>query len=73
LRENIKFLTITKIIEMLKEDGLPASRDSLYYWEKTGKISAFRRTPGNWRYILFKDYEELFNIIAMGGLGKKND
>ena len=72
MRENIKFLTLAKVIKMLQEDGLPASRDSLYYWEKTGKIPKFSRTPGGWRFIRLSEYEALFNAINQREL-IKND
>lgn len=67
-----KYLTLKDLRQALKEAGLPSTKGSILYWEKTGKLkcrrSSYSKTH-SWRLFTEKEIKEIVLAFSPNGKG----
>jgi DNA-binding transcriptional MerR regulator len=72
MKRSFSYVTVGRILDMLKEQGLSISRLTFYKLEKEGLFIASGKTAGKWRVFSPEDAELIIKQIKSNyGLGEE--
>ena len=72
MKREFSYITVGRILDMLKEQGMSISRVTFYKLEREGLFIASGKTAGKWRVFSPEDAELIIKQIkANYGLGEE--